>query len=212
MWLSWLSLESANRVADCANVIFVLSLIAGVLSTITIIGTTNVKEWYWEKDRTESKERVAAAELRTEQLRKQMGPRIIDRELFRAAISQQSKSKVEILYLRDDSEAFTLALQIQNNLLAAGWSVGDPKPIRVNGDSDKPSVLVVGGWHNGVIVATHSFDPADQADSISFTDETKKTSFAGLSNALLRTIGGVIGKSDSSIPSGTIRVIVGPKP
>ena len=50
-----------------------------------------------------------------------MGPRIIDRELFREAISQQSKSKVEILYLRDDSEAFTLALQIQNNLLAAGW-------------------------------------------------------------------------------------------
>jgi hypothetical protein len=156
--------------------------------------------------------RTKEAELKLERLRKQMGPRIIDRELFRDAISQQSKSKVEILYLRDDSEAFTLALQIQNNLPAAGWSVGDPKPIRVNGDSDKPSVLVVGGWHNGVIVATHSFDPNDQADSISFTNEPKKTSFAGLSNALLRTIGGVVGRSDNSIPEGTLRVIVGPKP
>ena len=58
MWVSWLSLKSANKVGDWANFIFVLSLIAGVLSTIAIIGTTNVKEWYWDKDRRESKERV----------------------------------------------------------------------------------------------------------------------------------------------------------
>jgi hypothetical protein len=212
VWVSWLSLESANHIADWANVIFVVSLVAGVISTIFIMGTTNVKEWYWEKDRTESRERVAAAELKTEQLRKQMGPRIIDRAIFSAAISQQPKARVEIWYLRDDSESFTLALQIQNNLLSAGWFADTPKPIRVSGESDRPAILVVGGWHNGVIVVTRSIQPDDQANSILFNDEDKKTAYAGLTNALLRTVGAIVGREDKGLPEGTVRVIVGPKP
>jgi hypothetical protein len=56
----WPSLPVANNMADIANGFFVASLVVGVVATIVIIWMSGVKESYWEKDRAESAERVAA--------------------------------------------------------------------------------------------------------------------------------------------------------
>ncbi len=66
----WPSLPTANNIADVANWFFISSLVVGVVSTILIVWMAGVKEAYWEKDRTESSERVASLSTQGEQLRK----------------------------------------------------------------------------------------------------------------------------------------------
>jgi hypothetical protein len=67
----WPSLPVANQVADIANFFFIGSLVVGVVSTVTIVWMTGVKEAYWEKDRGESAERIAALVTQGDQLRKE---------------------------------------------------------------------------------------------------------------------------------------------
>jgi hypothetical protein len=66
----WPSLPVANQIADWANILFIGSLVVGVVSTVTIVWMTGVKEAYWDKDRRESAERVASLATEGEHLRK----------------------------------------------------------------------------------------------------------------------------------------------
>ena len=66
----WPSLVAANKIADWANVFFIGSLVVGVVSTVLIVWMSGVKEAYWEKDRTESAEHIAALGVQGDQLRK----------------------------------------------------------------------------------------------------------------------------------------------
>jgi hypothetical protein len=66
----WPSLPAANHIADIANGFFIGSLVVGVVSTVLIVWMAGVKEGYWEKDRTESAERIASLILQGDQLRK----------------------------------------------------------------------------------------------------------------------------------------------
>src|ERR1700676_2532359 len=66
----WPSLPTANQIADVANWFFISSLVVGVVSTILIVWMAGVEESYWEKDRTESTERVALLTVQGDQLRK----------------------------------------------------------------------------------------------------------------------------------------------
>lgn len=67
----WPSLPTANHIADIANWFFIGSLVVGVVSTILIVWMAGVKETYWEKDRTESAERIAELSTQGENLRKE---------------------------------------------------------------------------------------------------------------------------------------------
>jgi hypothetical protein len=66
----WPSLPMANHIADWANGLFIASLVVGVVSSFLIVWMSGVKEGYWEKDRTESAERVASLVVQGDQLRK----------------------------------------------------------------------------------------------------------------------------------------------
>jgi hypothetical protein len=66
----WPSLPAANHIADVANIFFIGSLVVGVVSTVLIVWMSGVKEAYWEKDRTESAERVASLVVQGDILRK----------------------------------------------------------------------------------------------------------------------------------------------
>jgi hypothetical protein len=66
----WPSLATANHIADVANWFFIASLVVGVVSTILIVWMAGIKEAYWEKDRTESAERVASLVNQSEELRR----------------------------------------------------------------------------------------------------------------------------------------------
>jgi hypothetical protein len=66
----WPSLPTANHIADIANWFFIGSLVVGVVSTVLIVWMAGVKEGYWEQDRRESGERLAALATQGDQLRK----------------------------------------------------------------------------------------------------------------------------------------------
>jgi hypothetical protein len=55
----WPSLAAAERIADLANIFFIGSLVVGVVSTVTIVWMTGVKEQYWDEDRGAAAERIA---------------------------------------------------------------------------------------------------------------------------------------------------------
>jgi hypothetical protein len=71
--LMWPSLPTANHIADVANWFFIGSLVVGVVSTILIVWMAGVKETYWEKDRTESAERIALLATQGDQARAELG-------------------------------------------------------------------------------------------------------------------------------------------
>jgi hypothetical protein len=66
----WPSLPTAGHIADVANWFFIGSLVVGVVSTTLIVWMAGVKEAYWERDRTESAERIAELIVQGDQLRK----------------------------------------------------------------------------------------------------------------------------------------------
>jgi hypothetical protein len=62
--MPWPSLDVASRIADWANWLFIGSLVVGVISTVLIAWTANVKERHWDILRQESNERIAEANAR----------------------------------------------------------------------------------------------------------------------------------------------------
>jgi hypothetical protein len=65
----WPSLETASRIADLANVSFIVSLVVGVVSTILIVWMASVKETHWDSERMASAERIAQLNNETARLR-----------------------------------------------------------------------------------------------------------------------------------------------
>ena len=55
----WPSLSVANHIADIGNILFIGSLVVGVVSTVLIVWMANAKEGYWERARQDSDERIA---------------------------------------------------------------------------------------------------------------------------------------------------------
>jgi hypothetical protein len=60
----WPPLPVANHIADIANFFFIGSLVIGVVSTVTIVWMTGVKEAYWENLRRQSDEAISQANAR----------------------------------------------------------------------------------------------------------------------------------------------------
>jgi hypothetical protein len=70
--MPWPSLETASRVSDIANFIFVASLVAGVMSTVGIVWMANVKEAHWDALRKESDREIAQLNKETAIARSQI--------------------------------------------------------------------------------------------------------------------------------------------
>ena len=61
----WPPLTVATRVFDVSSVIFVLSLVIGLIATISIVWMGNVKEHHWDEQRQQSQEKIAGLEAET---------------------------------------------------------------------------------------------------------------------------------------------------
>jgi hypothetical protein len=85
--------------------------------------------------------RTKEAELKVEQLRKELGPRHLQRDVFLRELLGQPSAQVELLYLQDDPECFALAQEIWRALEEAKWPVEAPKPIPSLFLSDGPTEL-----------------------------------------------------------------------
>jgi hypothetical protein len=103
---------TADDVFSCATWIGVFALALGVVCSFAIAISGKIRDDQLKRELAASAERVAAAELKTEQLRRQLGPRQLQRSIFLKEIAESPKAHVDILYLRDDPECFDLAQQI----------------------------------------------------------------------------------------------------
>jgi len=165
----------------------------------------------------ESKERIKA-ELELERLKKQVGPRLLNREAFLKALEGQPKAPVQVLYLRDDPDSLEFAQEIAGLLERAGWTVTArepiPTPSAVRSGPDIPIAMSVGGQPSGVTVVAHSISEKESEAGLnrSMGKEWVKTPWTVLSDAFGKSMG--VAQSAGNVatcPVGILRVVVGPR-
>ncbi|EIM99590.1 hypothetical protein WQE_18179 [Paraburkholderia hospita] len=169
-------------------------------------------------DAAKSNAAAADAALRLEQLRRQVGPRQLQREIFLNDLRGQPSSHVEIVYLRDDPECFELAQQIWRALEDAHWPVTPPQPIRVpvgSGVDDAPTPMSIGGQPSGVTVVAHSLTEAEieAVPNRMRGVEWVRTAFTALEQAITDSLGrgSASAGGPNAPPEGTLRVVVAPR-
>jgi hypothetical protein len=152
----------------------------------------------------EANQKAQEAMLKLEQLRKQLGPRRIDSEIFLAELAEQPKAPLEILYSPDDPDSWNLALRTASLLVEAGWLVNSPIPIPRKSDSrGSPSSVMAGGYPSGVTISVSSLEEHDKPG----------TAYTALWNAFWKGLdtGGMFATRHEEIPEGTLRVIIAPR-
>lgn len=179
----------------------------------------------WRKTVDNAREqRIAELNNETARLTKQSAPRQIDGAAFLKALAGKPKAPVEIVFPKEDGEAFMLALQFRDLLRVAKWQVTEPAPIPPNEIprlANEPSHMAAGGQAIGVTVAMGAETEEEMkllGDSLKMgNDPEPNTPLRALWLAILQSLGntaahlGVPGSFNTPAP-GVIRIIVGPKP
>lgn len=224
--LSYKTWESAGSYAMW--IAFILALLAALVSffsSFILNETSKISQGKHEtsiaalnKEAAEFKARALEAELKLEQLRKDIAPRRLDRIKFTEALAGAPKAKVEIMYLGHDPECFDLAQQIQGGLKEVDWeviSIG-PIPQDLIASYPGPAGMAAAGQPSGVTVATHSPSP-DEIGTIQYKrtrEDWIETPWNALNYALTEALGrgSASAGSHNAPPKGILRVIVSPKP
>lgn len=164
----------------------------------------------------ESNERAKASELKLEELRRKVAPRHINFAQFKADLESKPKSPVEIMFTRDDGEAFNLSFEIMVMLHEAGWEVERPLSIPTTDDpklKGYTSTMAVGGQATGVSIVAHAIS---EEEFSRLGNPGSDTSFNALKNALEGSLGRT-GQVSTSVHSnlaldpGKLRIVVGTK-
>ncbi|TAK90286.1 MAG: hypothetical protein EPO06_09915 [Burkholderiaceae bacterium] len=129
----WPSLEIATRVFDWANIALIISLVAGVASTALVVWMGSIKEDYLEQELATTNERAAIAEQRTaeaqlklEELRKQVRPRHITQAQQQEIANKLSAYKGHLVSLGvkpSNNENEWLVRWLGAAFSMAGWNV-----------------------------------------------------------------------------------------
>ncbi len=163
--------------------------------------------------------KIAELNKETALLRKQMGPRQIDGETFKKYLEGKPKptAPVEIMFPREDGEAYRLALQLRDVLRYSGWQASEPTPVPP-GDvprlQNQPSVASFGSYGGTGIVVVVRADTQEQFEAI--RDIQASTPLNALVGALSQTLGSAgsaaAGPDVFHVPSpGVLRVVIGTK-
>ncbi|TWB20018.1 hypothetical protein FBZ99_101809 [Rhizobium sp. ERR 1071] len=228
-----MSLSMAQLISTWSSWMLLASLVVGVISTFGINISSNVKEQFAaeriaaneaetaraRESAAQSNERAAEAELKLEQLRKQVGPRHLDRVKFSEALNGQPSAPVEVLYITDDQEAFELSQEIRQSLEAVGWQILKHAPIPKDlplASSLPSAAMAVGGQPTGVTIVVHDATSVelDAASDRMLGKNWVKTPWTVLSGAIsdgLGQVSGHVGGSEAP-PAGTIRIVIAAKP
>jgi hypothetical protein len=159
--------------------------------------------------------RTKEAELKLEQLRRDLGPRQFLRDPFIKEVTGQPSARVEVMYLQDDPECFGLAQQIWQALENGKWPVEVPKPIPPLLIANFPTAMSVGGQPSGVTVVAGGITQAEADAQMNALQgkEWIKTPWTVLMHALGEALGKIGGSAGgvSPPPQGWLRVVVSPR-
>jgi len=173
----------------------------------------------------EATARQKEAELQLEKLRTQARPRhlTIDGDAFIGALAGKPSAPVEIMFPKDDGEAFLLAIGLRDLLRKAKWETAEPIPVPPNDIprlANQPSLMTAGGQPIGVTIAARADTQEEMkllGDGLKFGDDPEPNiPIRALNIALLKVLGSVSGHIGGpevfkAPPPGTIRIVVGPK-
>jgi hypothetical protein len=160
---------------------------------------------------------IAELNNETARLKKKMGPRSIDGDTFIKALEGKAKSPVEIMFPKENPEAFMLANQIRELLRIAKWEAAVPAPVPptdIPRLANQPSHMAAGAQPFGVAVVIR----ADTQEEFNRSSDFKAdTPMNALRDAFAKTLGDVAGYAGGpdifpAPPVGVVRIVVGPKP
>jgi hypothetical protein len=183
------------------------------------LAEVEVSNGYLQVDVAKATERAAKAELRTAEAQKEIeylkkfktGPRmaLIDHDAFLKTFEGVPKAAVEIMYLAHDGDAYLVAGWLQALLSKAGWEAKSPAAVDPPDRAslpwhlqDAPTLRIVGGSPFGVTILSN--EPP--------SSNPKNPSFAALGKILQTSLHSLTTSADNSLPDGTFRIVVGPKP
>jgi hypothetical protein len=152
----------------------------------------------------ESNRLASEAQLEIARLRKRLGPRQINSEIFLAELAGQPKAPLEILYSPDDPDSWNLAWHATSLLVEAGWSVESPNPIPRKSDKlGNPSSVIAGGYPSGITISVRLIEENDKPG----------TAYTALWNAFWKGLdpNAMYSSRQETIPEGALRVIVAPR-
>jgi hypothetical protein len=163
----------------------------------------------------EANARTKEAELKLEQLRRDLGPRQFLRDPFIKEVTGQPSARVEVMYLQDDPECFGLAQRIWQALENGKWPVEVPKPIPPLLIANFPTAMSVGGQPSGVTVVAGGITQAEADAQMNALQgkEWIKTPWTVLMHALGEALGKIGGSAGGVSPptQGWLRVVVSPR-
>jgi hypothetical protein len=220
-----ISSSTANIIYAVSNAALAFGALCVLLGTLGVIWSGGVRERFSneriainESQTATANARAAEAELKSEQLRRELGPRHLQREIFLKEIAESPKARVEIMYLRDDPECFDLAQQVWRALEDASWDVIAPAPIPSNtigAAASNPTAMAVDAQPAGVTVVVRGItQPEADAPQRAFLGQPwVRTPYTVLMHALGDSIGKVSGHAGglNAPPDGTLRVVVAPR-
>ena len=199
-----LSLELATILYDLASWAFIISLVVGVVATCVMFLTGKVKEAHWDKERSASKERIAAldketaeakrgqaeTELKLEEIRKRQGPRGLLIQVVVDTLRAAPPGKAIIRYQQGLPESALFASTLAKAVSNGGWEVLEVKGV--------PSITDGSLSQASIDISARSLDQSEPVQA--------------LMAAFTKAGYGPSGGRDETIPADTVRITVNPKP
>jgi hypothetical protein len=152
-------------------------------------------------------------------LETRLQPRSIQWKEFEGELKGQASAHIELMFVRDDPDSWSLAQQFFMFLMAAGWNPEHPRPIPQTDDSDnffgQPPALLAGAQPSGVTLVVQSTSQ-EERDAVTNWRSGKawtKTPLTVLEHAIFDSLGTVALSSGAMAApsSGTIRIVVAPR-
>jgi len=128
----WPSEELANHLYDWANIGLIISLVVGIVSTIGIVWTGNVKERYLRTQLADTQKETAQALREAEKLRSESQPRRLtgaQRDKLRDLLKAYQLVPIGVVSKLMDTESMDFADDLASALGDAGWETGRIKTL-----------------------------------------------------------------------------------
>jgi hypothetical protein len=216
-FFSWLlSVEGVLRACE------ITAVVAGVFAVAALIGKDvanrvlrdrrAVEMLTMQKQVADAQRESADSQRRLLEVQNRLAWRRFDEYAFREILESRAKGRAEIVYKKDDDEAYVFAFQIWHSLAASNWSAEMPVEAKDNPESSVPFSLREGG-----MVGTNQpslFVLVGSNDELAAKPYDRDTPV----DALMKAFNAVGFPPMISIPhegirppAGTIRIVVGPR-
>lgn len=196
--------------------IMVWSLGIAALSAVAVVVSTRVVVLLQREENriagvrvAEATERATDAELKLEELRARMAPRRLNESAFLSELKGKPAAPTEVMYVGDDPESFQLAWQFVRLLAEAKWPMTNFLPVPPENPKGEfrgfpmPSAQAFGAQVAGITVVAKVHPETKGAPA--------NPAFRAMSEAIFKGLGRVNEGRDSSMQSGTLRVVIAPK-